>query len=116
MLLLGCERHNGDDFIFYIRNQSIEKVRINSFNIDGSGFSGQIIRDTNETFSTGGGGILDVDSVMLIRQSDMDTIIYRNQRHGDDLSTPNHFFNLDSWTEEDTNKYFYNISDEDFDN
>ena len=106
--------HTEDDVEFFIRNGLDTNITWNSFNIDSSGFAGEIIIPAGGDRFTGGGGILDVDSVLFVRRRTGDTIIYRNARHGDMVVNARHFFNFNNWVEEEYNKFYYTVLEIDF--
>lgn len=111
----SCDPHDSDDIQFIVRNSTSEVILWDSYN---SGENRAVLAEIaiNDTYITGGGGILTVDSVILIRRMSSDSIVFRSERFGDDLNRNNHFFNPDNWAEERFNKYYLTITDRDFDN
>lgn len=116
IISVSCSNHRDLQIEYSIRNGCREDIQWNSFNLNSDGFAGTVIISPNQADFTGGGGILDVDSVLFIRISNNDSLIYRNARHGDNILDPNHFFNSNNWKEEDTNKFYYTLTEEDFNN
>ena len=84
-LLLGCGPHNEDDIEFRIRNESNEIILMDSYY---NGINRATLTEILQgaTSFAAGGGILDGDSVLFIRKVSNDSIMYRNARHGDDIS------------------------------
>ena len=113
VILTGCNDKKEFSTDFFIRNSSSAEVEFLSF------FQGEINRQStiavnslSESYGPGGPPVY--DSAIFIRKSDMDSIIYRNAKFGEDVSTPNHFFDADNWIEAGED-YFYQLTDEDFD-
>lgn len=110
----NCDGGHSNDVEYFIRNGLNNRISWNAFYLDSGGFSSEIILDSDGLDFTGGGGILDGDSVLFVNKATNDTIIYRNLRHGEDISPSNHFYNTRSWVEEEYNKFYYTVREEDF--
>lgn len=98
---------------FSIRNATSETISYETV-YNGTGFTGVVLINPNEDRFTSGGGILDGDSVIFVKVSTSDSLVYRNARHGDDINSTNHLYNFDNWVEEKNNKFFYSVREEDF--
>lgn len=114
-LLYCCNGpHREQDVEFLIRNGLDTPISWNSYNLNNGGFPDFIVIEPNEVFFTGGGGIVGVDSVIFVKQATEDTIVYRSASHGDVIANARHFLNVSNWREEEYNKFYYTVREEDF--
>ncbi|QCK16252.1 hypothetical protein [Mangrovivirga cuniculi] len=110
-ILVGCDitPHNVNEIEFYFLNKTSSGIQYKT-SYDGIE-SRYLTIEINGKEYTGGGGILEIDSIVFIKINTLDTIKFVN---GSNSNVANDVFNTSSWVKKEHNNYYYTLTDEDF--
>ncbi|NMM50757.1 hypothetical protein [Marinigracilibium pacificum] len=110
LVLISCDipPHNIDEIEFHFLNKTSSDIQYKT-SYDGIE-SRYLTIELNDEEYTGGGGILDIDSLVFIKVNTLDTIKYINGEVG----LTNDVFNRSNWKRREHNNFYYMITDEDF--
>ncbi|NMM50758.1 hypothetical protein [Marinigracilibium pacificum] len=110
LVLISCDipPHNIDEIEFYFLNKTSSDIQ---YKTSYDGIESRYIHlEKNDNAYVGGGGILDIDSLVFIKVNTLDTIKYIKGEVG----LTNDVFNRSNWKRREHNNFYYTITDEDF--